>query len=82
MRSYTPFFNTTATRMIDMEYDDAAVVIGAGPYGLAFAGALAGYTFGPLCRFVVGSKVTARQVAGHAARATNSSIPYPLPEIL
>ena len=56
-----------------MEYDDAAVVIGAGPYGLAFAGALAGYTFGPLCRFVVGSKVTAHQIARHAAKAINKS---------
>ena len=61
-----------------MEHDDAAGVIGAGPYGLAFAGVLAGYAFGPLCRFVVGSRVTAGQVARHASRATNSGIPYPL----
>lgn len=34
--------------------------------GLHFAGALAGYSFGPLCRFVVGSKVAARQIARRA----------------
>lgn len=62
-----------------MEHDDAAVVIGAGPYGLTYAGALAGYAFGLLCRFVVSSKVTAGQGARHVARATNSSNPYPLP---
>lgn len=37
------------------------------PY-LHFVGALAGYSFGPLCRFVVGSKIAARQIARHAAR--------------
>lgn len=36
---------------------------------LYFVGAPAGYVFGPLCRFVVGSKVSARQVAQHAAGA-------------
>ncbi len=35
---------------------------------LYFVGALAGYVFGPLCRFVVGAKVPARQIARHAAR--------------
>ena len=35
---------------------------------LHFAGALSGYVFGPLCRFVVGSKVAARQVARHLER--------------
>ena len=35
---------------------------------LHFVGALAGYAFGPLCRFVVGSKVAARQVAQHLER--------------
>ena len=35
---------------------------------LHFVGALAGYAFGPLCRFVVGSKVAARQVARHLER--------------
>lgn len=35
---------------------------------LHFVGAPAGYAFGPLCRFVVGSKTSARQVARHAAR--------------
>ena len=34
---------------------------------LYFVGAVAGYVFGPLCRFVVGSKVSARQVARHAS---------------
>lgn len=34
---------------------------------LHFIGALAGYNFGPLCRFVVGAKVPARQIARHAA---------------
>lgn len=32
---------------------------------LYLVGALAGYAFGPLCRFVVGSKVSARQIARH-----------------
>ncbi len=36
---------------------------------LHFAGALAGFVFGPLCRFVVGSKVSARQIARGAARS-------------
>jgi thioredoxin reductase len=35
---------------------------------LHFVGAPAGYVFGPLCRFVVGSKTSARQIARHAAR--------------
>jgi hypothetical protein len=35
---------------------------------LHFVGAPAGYVFGPLCRFVVGAKVSARQIA-HYARA-------------
>ena len=35
---------------------------------LYFVGALAGYAFGPLCRFVVGSKVAARQVTQHLER--------------
>lgn len=34
---------------------------------LHFVGALAGFNFGPLCRFVVGAKVPARQIAQHAA---------------
>jgi lysine/ornithine N-monooxygenase len=33
---------------------------------LHFIGALAGYTFGPLCRFVVGSKVAAQQIERRA----------------
>lgn len=36
---------------------------------LYLVGALAGYAFGPLCRFVVGSKVSARQIARHVANA-------------
>jgi lysine/ornithine N-monooxygenase len=36
-------------------------------HDLHFTGALAGYVFGPLCRFVVGSKVAARQIARHIA---------------
>jgi cation diffusion facilitator CzcD-associated flavoprotein CzcO len=35
---------------------------------LYFVGALSGYTFGPLCRFVVGSDSAARQIAQHVAR--------------
>ncbi len=35
---------------------------------LHFVGALAGYVFGPLCRFVVGAKVPARQIARQAVR--------------
>ncbi len=34
---------------------------------LHFVGATAGYVFGPLCCFVVGAKVPARQIAHHAA---------------
>jgi FAD-dependent urate hydroxylase len=36
---------------------------------LYFVGALAGHTFGPICRFVAGSKVAAQQIARHAAEA-------------
>jgi thioredoxin reductase len=35
---------------------------------LYFVGALAGYTFGPICRFVAGAKVPAKQIARHAAQ--------------
>jgi cation diffusion facilitator CzcD-associated flavoprotein CzcO len=35
---------------------------------LYFVGTLAGYTFGPLCRFVTGSGVPARQIAHHTTR--------------
>jgi hypothetical protein len=31
--------------------------------GLHFVGSLAGRTFGPICRFVAGARVTAQQVA-------------------
>jgi hypothetical protein len=35
--------------------------------GLHFVGGLAGRTFGPICRFVAGAQITARQVARKAA---------------
>ena len=34
---------------------------------LYFVGALAGYTFGPLCRFVVGAGTAAKQISRHIA---------------
>ncbi len=36
---------------------------------LYFVGSLAGYEFGPLCRFVTGAKVPARQITWHVAMA-------------
>jgi thioredoxin reductase len=36
---------------------------------LYFVGALSGYTFGPICRFVVGSHSAARQITRHVARS-------------
>lgn len=36
---------------------------------LYFVGTLAGYAFGPLCRFVTGAKVPARQITRHATLA-------------
>ena len=36
--------------------------------GLHFAGALGGFTFGPICRFVAGSPIAAQQIGRHAAR--------------
>lgn len=36
--------------------------------GVHFVGGIAGYVFGPLCRFVVGSGVSARQISRQAAR--------------
>ena len=36
--------------------------------GLYFAGAIASYNFGPLCRFVAGSRVAARQISRQVAR--------------
>jgi NADPH-dependent 2,4-dienoyl-CoA reductase/sulfur reductase-like enzyme len=35
--------------------------------GLHFGGGLAGRTFGPICRFVAGARITAEQVARRAA---------------
>lgn len=35
--------------------------------GLYFTGAIAGYTFGPICRFIAGTGATARQIARRAA---------------
>lgn len=37
--------------------------------GLYFVGALADYTFGPICRFVAGAKVPAEQIARHVSQA-------------
>ena len=37
--------------------------------GLHFVGGLAGYTFGPICRFVAGARIAAQQVAQRAAEA-------------
>ena len=37
---------------------------------LYFVGALAGYTFGPLCRFVVGAATAAKQISRHIAVGT------------
>jgi thioredoxin reductase len=37
--------------------------------GLYFIGALAGHTFGPICRFVAGAKVAAQQIARHVEQA-------------
>lgn len=37
--------------------------------GLYFVGALAGYTFGPICRFVTGAGVAGRQIGHHLARS-------------
>ena len=37
--------------------------------GLYFAGALAGHTFGPVCRFISGAGVPARQIARHVAQS-------------
>ena len=42
---------------------------------LHFVGAPAGYVFGPLCRFVVGSKIPARQIAKHAKMVRKASLP-------
>lgn len=42
--------------------------------GLRFAGAIASYNFGPLCRFVAGSKISARQIQ----RATERTMQRPL----
>jgi hypothetical protein len=36
--------------------------------GLHFAGGLAGETFGPICRFVAGARISAQQIARRAAR--------------
>jgi FAD-dependent urate hydroxylase len=43
---------------------------------LYFAGALAGSTFGPLCRFVVGARTAAHQIAYHALHTGQRSIGY------
>lgn len=38
--------------------------------GMYFVGALAGYTFGPICRFVAGTSVAGRQIRRHLAHST------------
>ncbi len=42
---------------------------------LYFVGALSGFTFGPICRFVAGSDAAARQVAQHVTRTTRTLVP-------
>lgn len=42
---------------------------------LYFVGAISGYTFGPICRFVAGSDAAAHQVAQHIARSTRVLTP-------
>jgi thioredoxin reductase len=37
--------------------------------GLHFVGGMASFNFGPLCNFMCGARVAARQIAGYAARA-------------
>ncbi len=39
---------------------------------LYFAGAIAGYTFGPICRFVAGSDTAAHQISRHIVRSVRS----------
>lgn len=40
---------------------------------LYFAGAIAGFTFGPICRFVAGSDAAAHQIAKHIMRSEHST---------
>ena len=42
---------------------------------LYFVGALSGFTFGPICRFVAGSDAAARQVSQHVARTARTLMP-------
>jgi len=39
---------------------------------LYFAGAIAGFTFGPICRFIAGSDAAAHQISRHVARTASS----------
>jgi thioredoxin reductase len=39
---------------------------------LYFAGAIAGFTFGPICRFVAGSDAAAQQISRHIVRSARS----------
>lgn len=41
---------------------------------LYFCGAIASYNFGPLCRFVVGARISARQIARHSERTLRRSL--------
>ncbi len=43
---------------------------------LYFVGALSGFTFGPICRFVAGSGAAAHQIAQHVARTTTTHIQH------
>jgi thioredoxin reductase len=48
---------------------------------LYFCGAIASYNFGPLCRFVAGSRISARQIARHAAQTLRRPVAAaPAPE--
>lgn len=44
---------------------------------LYFAGAISGFTFGPICRFIAGSDTAARQISRHIAR-TRRPVPVPV----
>lgn len=48
--------------------------------GMYFAGAIASYSFGPLCRFVTGAATSARWISAHIARTLPApSIPVTVP---
>jgi hypothetical protein len=41
---------------------------------LYFAGAIAHYNFGPICRFVAGARISSRQIARHAAATLSGTV--------